>query len=189
MYFSYYSCKVMYFRIWCIRIQVKLNALNRGLGTGLHSFKQVEVRRIQYFITENLWNEIFDLHKGAKRPQCYFHFIIKLGVRYNIALQLKSLCNIFYIVNISFFRIVWQKLKIGLRKYGNIFHIEWKKYSFLFHIYLITFFITLCRDKFEICCLIHLVKRGLHFQFQELRLRQFSTRSYSDFIHKIGITL
>ena len=40
-------------------------------------------------------------------------------------------------------RIVLQKLEIGSREYGSIFHIE-QKYSFLFHIHLM-YFITLCR--------------------------------------------
>ena len=41
----------------------------------------------------------------------------------------------------------------------------------------------------EICCLNNLVKRGLHSLFHELRLKKFSNRLYSHFIHKIGITL
>ena len=51
------------------------------------------------------------------------------------------------------------------------------------------YFMILCKvSKIGNFCLTNLVKRGLHFQFHELRLEELSIRSYSDFIHKIGIT-
>ena len=67
----------------------------------------------------------------------------KIGVRANTALPPTSLYHIFYVVNISFFRIYYKNWKLS-REIMKYFPYWKEKYSFLFHIYLM-FYITLSR--------------------------------------------
>ena len=75
-------------------------------------------------------------------------------------------------------RIVLQKLKIGSIEYGSILILSENTVFCSTYIWCI---LSPCVEytKLEIGCVINLVKCGIHFQFDELRLEN------SDFIHKI----
>ena len=109
---------------------------------------------------------MFQLHFGAKHPQCNFHSINKIGIQTNTALP--HSCVIFSTL-LFFGKILLQKSKIDQRKFENGVHIECgncKNIVFLNLKHIFCCFITPCRvDKMGNLSL-NLLKLRFHFQIQ-----------------------